>query len=86
MWHPGGHPVPCNIVFGLGSLLGLNTPQKGARTHIYLASSPEVEGVSGKYFEHCKPKEMGAQAHNPDARARLWALSEELTGLRFPAP
>ena len=71
------------LVFGIGALLGLNTPEKGARTHIFLASSPEVAGVSGKYFEHCKPKGMGPQSDNAAARARLWALTEEITGLRF---
>jgi retinol dehydrogenase-12 len=68
------------LVFTIGSLLGLNTPQKGARTHIYLASSDEVEGVSGKYFEHCKEKVISDLAQDDEMAARLWQVSEEMTG------
>ncbi len=56
---------------------------EGARTHIYLASSPEVAQVTGQYFEHCRPKNLGKQAADAEARARLWALTESITGLRF---
>ena len=66
------------LVFGLGGLLGLNTPEKGARTHIWLASAPEVEGISGRYFENCREKAMSPQADNAAERARLWTLSAEL--------
>jgi NAD(P)-dependent dehydrogenase (short-subunit alcohol dehydrogenase family) len=55
--------------------------EKGARTQVYLASSPEVDGVTGKYFDKCKEKRPNRAAQEADAPARLWALSEALTGL-----
>jgi NAD(P)-dependent dehydrogenase (short-subunit alcohol dehydrogenase family) len=56
-------------------------PAAGARTPVYLASSPEVAGVTGGYFVNCKPAEPSALAKDARAAARLWALSEDLTGL-----
>ena len=53
----------------------------GARTPVYLASSPEVAGVTGGYFVNCRPVEPSALAKDTQAAARLWALSEDLTGL-----
>jgi NAD(P)-dependent dehydrogenase (short-subunit alcohol dehydrogenase family) len=60
----------------------LITPEKGARTSVFLASSPEVEGVTGKYFDKCKEKRPSAAALDEGAPERLWAISEEMTGLR----
>jgi len=57
------------------------TPAKGARTSIYLASSPDVAGVSGEYFVQCKARQPRRWAQDPDAAARLWRVSEELVGL-----
>lgn len=57
------------------------SPEKGARTSVYLASSPEEEGVSGQYFVKCKPKQPRRRAQDPEAARRLWAVSEELVGL-----
>jgi NAD(P)-dependent dehydrogenase (short-subunit alcohol dehydrogenase family) len=54
----------------------------GAKTSVYLASSPEVEGVTGKYFDKCKERFPNRAAQEDDAPERLWAISEELTGLR----
>jgi NAD(P)-dependent dehydrogenase (short-subunit alcohol dehydrogenase family) len=51
----------------------------GAETSIYLASSPEVVGVSGKYFVKRKQKRSNAASYDTAAAARLWTLSEELT-------
>ena len=69
------------LVFGIGSMLGLNTPEKGARTHIYCASAPEIEGVSGQYFAYCKVAEPSALARDESIRKRVWAWSEKATGL-----
>ena len=61
------------------------SPAKGARTSVYLASSPEVEGVSGEYFVKCKPSAAHAAGpRTPRPRARLWQVSEELVGLLRP--
>jgi retinol dehydrogenase 12 len=56
-------------------------PATGARTPVYLASSPEVAGVTGGYFARCRPVQPSALARDDQAAARLWALSEDLTGL-----
>ncbi len=56
-------------------------PEDGAKTSIYLASSPEVEGVTGKYFDKCKAVEPSRAALEPGAPERLWAISEQMTGL-----
>ena len=57
------------------------SPAKGARTSVFLASSPEVDGVSGRYFVKCKPRQPRRWARDPDAARRLWQVSEELVGL-----
>jgi NAD(P)-dependent dehydrogenase (short-subunit alcohol dehydrogenase family) len=54
------------------------TPEKGARTSVYVASSPEVEGVTGQYFVRCKPKTPSAAARDMEAASRLWSISEQL--------
>ena len=54
------------------------SPAKGARTTIYLASSPDVEGVSGGYFYKSKPSTPSTVAQDDDAASRLWEASEKL--------
>jgi NAD(P)-dependent dehydrogenase (short-subunit alcohol dehydrogenase family) len=54
------------------------TPEQGARTSVYLASSPEVADVTGRYFIKCRPREPSAAARDAEAAARLWSVSEEL--------
>ncbi len=54
------------------------TPEQGARTSVYLCSSPEVEGVTGRYFAKCKEKTPSANARDEAAAARLWEVSEQL--------
>jgi retinol dehydrogenase 12 len=55
-------------------------PATGAKTSVYLASSPEVAGVTGGYFVKCRHAQPSALARDTQAAARLWTLSEELTG------
>jgi NAD(P)-dependent dehydrogenase (short-subunit alcohol dehydrogenase family) len=57
------------------------SPAKGARTSVYLASSPEVDGVSGQYFVKCKPRRPRRWAQDPEAARQLWQVSEDLVGL-----
>ena len=57
------------------------TPEKGARTQVWLASSPDVEGISGKYFDKCAEKRPNKAAQEEAAPKRLWEISEQLTGL-----
>ncbi len=61
------------------------SPAKGARTSIYLASSPAVEGVTGEYFDKCKPAKPRRWAQDAEAAQRLWQVSEELVGLTAPS-
>jgi len=57
------------------------SPAKGAATSVYLASSPEVADVTGRYFVKCKPRQPRTWALDPEAAEQLWSVSEELTGL-----
>jgi hypothetical protein len=57
---------------------------EGAATSVYLASSPEVAGVSGQYFVDCRAVRSAPQSYDRAAAERLWAVSEELTDLRLP--
>jgi NAD(P)-dependent dehydrogenase (short-subunit alcohol dehydrogenase family) len=56
----------------------LKSPEQGAATSIYLASSPEVEGVSGKYFVNSKPQTSHRSSYEAAAAARLWEISADL--------
>ncbi len=68
-------------------LLGLaftpftKSPEEGAQTSIHLASSPEVEGLTSKYWSDCKAVPSNAASYDTDAAARLWQISEELTAV-----
>ena len=55
------------------------TPREGAKTPLYVATAPGLEGVTGRYFDDCRPAEPSAEARNEEIAARLWAASEELT-------
>ncbi len=56
----------------------LSSPEKGARTQVYLASSPEVEGKSGLYFKDRKPNKSSRASRDETAQRRLWDLSESM--------
>jgi NAD(P)-dependent dehydrogenase (short-subunit alcohol dehydrogenase family) len=59
----------------------MKTPAQGAKTTVYLASSTDVEGVSGKYFSNCKAVMPSKEAQDDSVAKRLWELSEKLTGI-----
>jgi NAD(P)-dependent dehydrogenase (short-subunit alcohol dehydrogenase family) len=61
------------------------SPEEGAQTSIYLASSPEVKGVTGKYFVKCQPKRSDPASYNEDTSRRLWEVSAQMVGLEQPA-
>lgn len=63
--------------------LGAITPEKGAETIVYLASSADVGGVSGEYFYKCKRSTPTAEALDDESAKRLWEETERLTGVRF---
>jgi retinol dehydrogenase-12 len=56
---------------------------QGARTSIYLASSAEVEGVTGKYFDKCKAVTPRRAALNAEVARRLWDVSAKLVGITW---
>jgi NAD(P)-dependent dehydrogenase (short-subunit alcohol dehydrogenase family) len=64
----------------------LKTPAEGAQTSIYLASSPDMEGVTGQFFADRKPKTANKIAYDTDMAARLWQVSAELVGLTAAIP
>lgn len=61
------------------------TPQQGAQTSLYLATSREVEGVSGLYFDKSKPVAPAAAAMDVETAHRLWQVSEAMVGMAVAA-
>lgn len=83
-FHPGGvrtNLVQTGIYGAVWSMAGpfLASPEKGADTGVYLASSPDVKDVSGKYFVKRKDTKPSDAALDGEAARRLWKMSEELT-------
>jgi NAD(P)-dependent dehydrogenase (short-subunit alcohol dehydrogenase family) len=85
--HPGfvatGFARNNGVLFNFGmKLIGpfIRQADQGAQTSIYLASSPEVEGVSGKYFVDCKAVDSSPISYDKDLAEKLWQVSLELTG------
>jgi NAD(P)-dependent dehydrogenase (short-subunit alcohol dehydrogenase family) len=59
----------------------LMSPERGARTTIHLATSPDVEGVTGKYFHSdTKERRSSRASHDANLARRLWDASEALVG------
>jgi NAD(P)-dependent dehydrogenase (short-subunit alcohol dehydrogenase family) len=59
----------------------LKTPAQGAQTSIYLASSPEIDGVTGQFFANKKVKTANKVAYDPAMIARLWQASADLVSM-----
>jgi NAD(P)-dependent dehydrogenase (short-subunit alcohol dehydrogenase family) len=86
-FHPGGvrtnliqsNPWYYRVIWAIINPF-LVSPKKGADTAIYLASSSKVAEISGKYFVNRKPVRPSELADDHDTAARLWKISEELTG------
>ncbi|MCJ2097246.1 SDR family oxidoreductase [Methylobacterium sp. E-046] len=85
------HPGVINTGFAknTGGLFGtawslirpfLTTPEKGARTSLHVASAPELDGVTGRYFSHSRPKTSSSESRNEAVQERVWALSLEQVG------
>jgi NAD(P)-dependent dehydrogenase (short-subunit alcohol dehydrogenase family) len=86
------HPGAVRTNFGKGMkgrwriFLWLGSPflidaEEGAETSIFVASSPEVEGITGKYFVKKKEKRSSKRSHDQTAAKRLWEVSSKLTGI-----
>jgi NAD(P)-dependent dehydrogenase (short-subunit alcohol dehydrogenase family) len=86
--HPGA--VATNLAKNNGAIVGaawklagafMKSPDDGARTQVYLASSPEVEGVTGKYFIDAKEARSSDESRDTNLALRLWEVSAQMTGL-----
>lgn len=66
---------------GFGGMGG-SSPKEGARTSVMLATSGDVEGVTGKYFANGRESSASSLANDEALRRRLWEVSAEATGLR----
>jgi hypothetical protein len=58
-----------------------SSPEKGAQTTLYLATSPDVEGVSGKYFVNKNVRRSSKASYDETTAQRLWQVSAQMTGL-----
>lgn len=90
------HPGTVATSFGenSGGLMGFGmkifhrfaiSPEEGADTIIYLASSPEVEGITGQYWVKRRPVRSSPASYDESAQKRLWDVSAQMTGLAHPA-
>ncbi len=92
--HPGltstgfGKNNPGFLMKIMGAVIPLiaRSPEKGAETSIYLASSPEVQSISGKYFVDCKVTQPAPQAADRTVARRLWDVSAEMVHLADAVP
>jgi len=57
------------------------TPEKGAETLVYLATSPEAANASGAFFQNCRPGTLSAEALDDAAAQRLWRESERIAAI-----
>lgn len=86
--HPGG--INSNFGKSGGSMFRamykyfgflMDSSEKGARTSLYAAASPETAAITGKYFDNCRIKTPSKEAQNMGIADRLWDVSLKLTGL-----
>ena len=73
--------TPVTRILAFASRPFMKTPAEGAKLPIYLASSPEVEGVSGQYFAKGKAMPSNKASYDAETTARLWRVSVTLAGL-----
>jgi NAD(P)-dependent dehydrogenase (short-subunit alcohol dehydrogenase family) len=83
--HPGGVATEiardANVLMRVGMRLVGTTPEKGARTSVYLAADPALERITGKYFVSCREKAPSAEAQDAGLARALWDESAKLVGL-----
>lgn len=88
--HPGVIATNLGVAKNSGLLITLfkfakmfmKSPEKGAETSLYLATSPEVENVTGKYFDNSKEKIASPKALDKNTQTKLWEISEKMTGIK----
>jgi NAD(P)-dependent dehydrogenase (short-subunit alcohol dehydrogenase family) len=64
----------------------MSTVEEGAEATVRLATSPELEGITGRYFDGTREGRANPQAYDEEARKRLWTLSEQLCGRLLEPP
>jgi NAD(P)-dependent dehydrogenase (short-subunit alcohol dehydrogenase family) len=57
------------------------TPAQGAATSLHVASSPALDGVTGKYFMNCRERRSSSVSYDPELARRLWEVSARMTGV-----
>ncbi len=81
--HPATY-MPTKIVLEQAGR-SVDTLEAGVEATTRLVTSPDLDGVSGRFFDRLSEAQPHAQVVDPDARRRLWELSAELTGAPGPA-
>nr|XP_046269742.1 retinol dehydrogenase 14-like [Scatophagus argus] len=74
-------PVLAKPLFNLISWGLFKSPEEGAQTSVYLACSPDVDGVQGKCFAGCQPQIVLDKATDQDVARKLWDISEVMVGI-----
>jgi NAD(P)-dependent dehydrogenase (short-subunit alcohol dehydrogenase family) len=69
------------IVFGIGTLFRLNTPQRSAKTYVWLATDPALANTTAGYFEHQQLKETSQLAKDSESCKKLWTWTAAVTGV-----
>ncbi|KAL9972631.1 hypothetical protein ACROYT_G018977 [Oculina patagonica] len=69
--------IPQNVL----AYFFFKTPKQGADNSIYVALSPELEGIGGRYFVNCQSTQSSDESYREDVQKRLWKVSCELTGI-----
>ncbi len=69
------------LLIGWAKMVAAISEDNGAKTSAFLASSPEVQGVNGKYFDKCAAVPSSAVSNDVDIARALWRESERLTGI-----
>jgi NAD(P)-dependent dehydrogenase (short-subunit alcohol dehydrogenase family) len=72
-------PAWQETIFRFAGSFFLKSVEEGAATSCYVATNPELSGVSGCYFSDCNPVTPSATMRDDDMAARLWSVSEDLT-------
>lgn len=74
-------PVFAKPLFKLLSWAFFKSPEEGAQTSVYLACSPEVDGVQGQCFADCQPQVLQDKATDRGVASKLWDISEVMVGI-----
>lgn len=74
-------PLLAKPLVSLASWALLRSPEEGARTAVYLACAPEVEGIQGKCFADCQEIKLFSKATDEDVARKLWDISEVMVGI-----